>query len=230
MLKLVSYTLCPFAQRARITLIYKQVEHEVVYVNLADPPDWFLKSSPLKRVPIILINGVVLFESFAINEYIDDAYPNKLHPKDPVLRAENRGWIGFGDKCMWSAFNLSTEETENEFNQVRDDLLTKFDALEKVIQGGSYFNSEGISLVDVNYAPLFQRLEYLHRIKPVIFDRRRHPKIWAWKNHLLAMNAFKESCVPHMEPLYHELLWKRRGHISQFLDESVRTDVERSVY
>lgn len=100
----------------------------------------------------------------------------------------------------------------------------------RLFAAGDTSTGGGISLVDVNYAPLFQRLEYMHRIKPAVFDRHRHPKIWAWKERLLEMPAFKGSCVPQMEGLYQRLLWKSRGYISQFLDESVKTDTDRGVY
>jgi len=231
MLKLVSYKLCPYVQRALIALIHKGAEHEVVYIDLAEPPDWYLKISPLKKVPLLVLGDVILFESVAITEYIDEAYPGKLHPDDMVLRAQNRSWIGFGESCMPCALHLSTKETETEFEQVVEDLCLKFDALENAIQGDKYFNADEFSLVDVNYAPLLMRLEFLNRVRPGVLVPNRHKKINRWKDILLNERAVTESCVPEMEILYKRLLRKRRGYISHFLDDSFRTtDTQRSVY
>ena len=173
----------------------------------------------------------VIFESTAINEYIDEAYPNKLHPSNIILRAHNRSWIEFGNVCTWSAFHLSIRETEEDFNNVLDDLLNKFDQLEKAIGYTPFFNGSEFSLVDVSYAPLFQRLEYLDELRPEILDEKRHPRINIWKENLLTLNAVQRSCVPEIKELYHELLWKRQGFISQFLDKAkYERPVAKSIY
>ncbi|RJG13569.1 glutathione S-transferase family protein [Pseudomonas cavernicola] len=217
--RLISFKLCPFVQRAAIALQYKTVEYDIEYIDLANPPEWFLKISPLKKVPLLLVEDHVIFESTVINEYIDEAYPNKLHPSDLILRAHNRSWIEFGNGCTWSAFHLSVKEKEEDFNNVLDDLLNKFDQIEKAIGGAPFFNGSKFSLVDSSYAPLFQRLEYLDELRPGILDKKRHPRINAWKESLLTLNAVQRSAVPEIKELYHELLWKRQGYISQFLDE-----------
>lgn len=36
--------------RAAITLAYKNVEHKLSFIGLADPPDWFVEISPLQKV------------------------------------------------------------------------------------------------------------------------------------------------------------------------------------
>ena len=74
-LKLVSFEACPFVQRVAITLQYKGIDYDIEYVDLGSPPDWFLAISPLKKVPLLIVDGTVIFESAVINEYIDEAYP-----------------------------------------------------------------------------------------------------------------------------------------------------------
>lgn len=214
-----------------IALQYKAVEYDLDYVDLANPPEWFLNLSPLKKVPLLLVENHVIFESTVINEYIDEAYPNKLHPSNLISRAHNRSWIEFGNVCTWSAFHLSVKEKEEDFNNVLDDLLNKFDQLEKTIGGSPFFNGAEFTLVDVSYAPLFQRLQYLEELRPGILDKKRHPRINAWKETLLALNTVQQSCVPEIKELYYELLWKRQGFISQFLDKTkYERPVVKSIY
>jgi len=62
-LKPVSHTLCPYVQRAVITLHEKQIPHEREYVDLAQKPAWFLALSPLGKVPLLLVGDTGLFES-----------------------------------------------------------------------------------------------------------------------------------------------------------------------
>ena len=60
-LKLVSYKACPFVQRVAITLQYKGVDYDIEYIDLSNPPDWFLAISPLKKVPILIVDDTVIF-------------------------------------------------------------------------------------------------------------------------------------------------------------------------
>lgn len=228
--KLISFKLCPFVQRATIVLEYKMVEYDIEYIDLANPPDWFVDLSPLKKVPVLLVGDNVIFESTVINECLDEAYPNQLHPQDIILRAKNRSWIEFGSECMWSAFHLSVKETEAEFNEVRNGLLNKFDQIEKAVKA-PFFNGDVFSLVDASYAPLLQRLEYLDELRPGIFDASRHPKIDIWMNSLLKLDAVRKSCVPEIKELYHEQLRKRQGFISTFLDKTTHgQETRKSIY
>ena len=56
-LELISFKLCPFVQRTVITLEKKNAPYRIRYVDLADPPDWFLQLSPSKKVPLLRIDG-----------------------------------------------------------------------------------------------------------------------------------------------------------------------------
>ncbi len=70
-------------------------------MDLSEPPEWFLNLSPIKKVPLLVVNGGnVIYESAVINELIDELTPTRLHPVDPIQRARNRSWIEFGSNCL----------------------------------------------------------------------------------------------------------------------------------
>jgi glutathione S-transferase len=88
-LTLISHKLCPYVQRAVIALTEKGVPFERIDIDLANKPDWFLKISPLGKVPVLLVETaggeVALFESNVICEYIEDTQAGaKLHPRDAL--------------------------------------------------------------------------------------------------------------------------------------------------
>ncbi len=89
-LKLISHKLCPYVQRAVISLTEKGVPFERVDIDLDNKPDWFLKISPLGKVPVLQVGDKVVFESAVILEYLEEIQPKPLHPKDPLTRAEHR--------------------------------------------------------------------------------------------------------------------------------------------
>ena len=56
-LKLISHKLCPYVQRAVISLTEKGVPFERIDIDLDNKPDWFLKISPLGKVPVLQAEG-----------------------------------------------------------------------------------------------------------------------------------------------------------------------------
>ena len=78
-----------------IALRAKGVAFETTYIDLRDKPDWFLQISPHGKVPVLSVDGVPLFESNAIAEYLDETVAPRLHPEDPLKRARNRAWTDF---------------------------------------------------------------------------------------------------------------------------------------
>ncbi len=89
-LELVSYHLCPYVQRAVITLLEKEISHQRTYIDLSNKPDWFRQISPLGKVPLLKVSDEVLFESTVICEYLDEITPGSLYPIDPLIKAKHR--------------------------------------------------------------------------------------------------------------------------------------------
>ena len=217
--KLVSFKVCPFVQRVAITLQYKGIDYDIEYIDLGSPPEWFLAISPLKKVPLLIVDSTVIFESAVINEYIDEAYQPMLHPEDLLLKAINRSWIEFSNNISLYTFELTIKEKKNDFENILEELLKGFDQVEDYLNAKPFFNGEQFSLVDSSYAPIFQRLEFLAQIYKPIISSKRHPKLVKWKDSLLSLNAVKHSTEEEIQNLYYQLLWTRQGYISQFLSE-----------
>ena len=217
--KLVSFKVCPFVQRVAITLQYKGIDYDIEYIDLGSPPEWFLAISPLKKVPLLIVDSTVIFESAVINEYIDEAYKPMLHPEDLLVKAINRSWIEFSNNISLYTFELTIKEKKNDFENILEELLKGFDLVEGYLNAKPFFNGEQFSLVDSSYAPIFQRLEFLAQIYKPIISSKRHPKLAKWKDSLLSLNAVKRSTVEEIQSLYYQLLWTRQGYISSFLSE-----------
>ncbi|MGB0713712.1 MAG: glutathione S-transferase N-terminal domain-containing protein, partial [Gammaproteobacteria bacterium] len=56
-LELVSFKLCPFVQRAVITLKHHGIDYDITYINLDEPPEWFHEVSPMEKVPVLRVDG-----------------------------------------------------------------------------------------------------------------------------------------------------------------------------
>lgn len=216
-LELISFKLCPYAQRTVIALLYKEAPFTLTHVDLADPPQWFLDISPFGKVPVLRVDGeAVIFESAVINEYIDEVFPGRLHPADPLQRALNRSWIEFGSACLTDTFRMTTAKTANKFEDAHTDLVEKLQQLESILSRGPYFNGERFSLVDVAYAPLFMRLEFLGKLLEV-YAKTALPKTASWSDTLLADPVVQHSQVPNLSDLYYGMIRARGGHLASLL-------------
>lgn len=228
--KLISFKLCPFVQKAVIVLNQKQIDYDIEYIDLADPPGWFLEISPFGKVPVLKMDDDIIFESSVINEFLEEAFPNKLHPDDLIHKAKNRSWIEFSSPCMAASFNLSIAESKQVFEETLDDLNKRFDQLEVILENRPYFNGDCFSLVDASYAPLFHRLHCMNELHSAMFQPDRHPRINRWKDQLLKEDSVVNSTVSNFTELYRELLWTRHGYISSFLDASLYKPVTAKSY
>lgn len=160
-LRLISHKLCPYVQRAVIALTEKGVAFERIDIDLSAKPDWFLKISPLGKVPVLIVptakGEVALFESNVICEYIEETQPGaKLHPEDALARAQHRAWMEFGSAILADLWGLETTQDAAIFAAKREALTAKFARVEVALGEGPYFDGARFSLVDAVFAPVFR--------------------------------------------------------------------------
>src|ERR1700693_2176709 len=152
-LKLISHKLCPYVQRAVIALTEKGVGFERIDIDLAHKPDWFLAISPLGKTPVLLVGEVPIFESAVILEYLEETPPKPLHPADPLVRAEHRGWIEFGSAVLSDIAGFYSTPDEAAFNAKTSQLEQRFARLEARVAAAPWFDGENFSLVDGVFGP-----------------------------------------------------------------------------
>ncbi len=198
---LISFKTCPFVQRAVITLKHKKIDFDITYIDLADPPEWFLEMSPLQKVPVLKVDDEILFESAVINEYLDDITGGDLQPKDPLARAKNRAWIEFASNMIGNLYMMKMSKDEESYTRYRDNLVEQFYRVENRLGDGPWFNGEEFSLADTAFAPLFRQNSVADG-KLSVLDPATMPKVTAWGERLLALPEVRESVVDEFEDLY----------------------------
>ncbi|WP_316230806.1 glutathione S-transferase family protein [Bradyrhizobium sp. SZCCHNR1051] len=187
-LKLISHKLCPYVQRAVIALTEKGVAFERIDIDLANKPDWFLKISPLGKVPVLVVplgqGEVALFESNVICEYIEETQPAvRLHPEDALVRAQHRAWMEFGSAILGDLWGLETTQDAALFAAKREALTAKFARVEDALGEGPYFAGARFSLVDAVFAPIFRYFDVFDAYGDLgIFAST--PKVRAWRDQL----------------------------------------------
>ncbi|MDH5325699.1 MAG: glutathione S-transferase family protein [Gammaproteobacteria bacterium] len=197
-LKLISFALCPFVQRALIVLAEKGLPHQIEYIDLDSPPPWFYDVSPLEKVPVLLVDKEPLFESIPIIEFIDDISPGSLYPSDPMQKAKQKAWMEFGNDILSSVYSYYTTTDAMLHKQQRNTIVDRLDTLEEFLSDGPFFSGAEFSMVDAVYAPLFRYLSVLSSLSGEdFFDDL--PAIKKWSEELLKRNSVLNS-VPASYP------------------------------
>ena len=217
---LVSFKTCPWVQRSAIVLREKNTEFEMRHIESDNRPDWFLAISPHKKVPVLRIDDrVSLFESNAINEYLDETISPRLHPEDPVERALNRAWTDYVPTFASTVTATAYADTEEDYNKAAAGIPVPFERLEKALEkgGGPFFNGAKYSLVDAAYAPFLQRYFFLDRVKK-LGQIEKYPRLKAWSEALMKRPSTHSFPEAEFEAMYRDGLKRRNKWVSRFVE------------
>lgn len=197
---LISHHLCPYVQRAAIALQEKGILFERRNIDLANKPEWFLKLSPLGKVPLLLVDDdTVIFESSVIAEYINEISGGDLLATDPVRRARQRSWIEFASSALVNIGQFYNAPNETTFIAARESLANKWRTLEANIANNDWFSGDQFSLVDAAFAPVFRYFDVIEPLTGINFFEGL-PKLRQWRENLAARRSVQNavgSDYPH---------------------------------
>ncbi len=214
-LTLVSHHLCPYVQRAAISLAEKAVPFDRVYVDLADKPAWFLDLSPLGKTPVLKVDDRAIFESAVILEYLEETRPHPLHPADALRRAEHRAWIEFGSAVLSDIAGLYSAKDQAAFAAKAEALAAKFARLENHRGEGPWFDGT-FSLVDAVFGPVFRYFDVFDRIGEFGILAGK-PKVAAWRTALAARPSIRRAVGADYESRLWKFLQARQSHLSNLM-------------
>jgi glutathione S-transferase len=162
-------------------LVTKGVPFEIEYIELNNKPQWFLDISPNGQVPVLVSdNGVALFESDAIVEYLDDKYP----PTEKVSaeqKALDRAWSYKASKNYMSQCATMASKDEETFNLRLENLRKCFAKAETQLGEWPFFKGSDIANVDIAWLPLLHRADVIKQ--QTGFDMLEgFPKVQKWQD------------------------------------------------
>jgi glutathione S-transferase len=218
-LTLVSHHLCPYVQRAVIALAEKGVPYERVDIDLADKPEWFKALSPLGKTPVLKIGQEAIFESAVILEYIEETTEPRLHPADPVRRAEHRAWIEYGSTVLSDIWGFYTAPDAGTFEEKRELLGRRFAWLEQRLLASPWFDGEHFSLVDAVFGPVFRYFDAFDRIGAFVILAGK-PKIARWRDSLAKRSSVRDAVIGDYQSRLLDFFLTRNSHLSRLMGET----------
>ncbi len=202
MIKVISSTICPFVQRVTALLEHKEVPYDIEYISLLDKPDWFLHMSPNAQVPILITeSGAALFESDAIVEYLEEAYPALRPSADAEVRAMDRAWSYLATKNYLVQCSAQRSEDEKTLIERTEKLGKAFATIESVLGKGPYFRGADISMVDIAWLPLLHRAALIERHTGYDF-LAGYPLVKKWQSHLMDTGLAEKSVADDFESAF----------------------------
>ena len=198
MIKLYDFPQSPHCQKVRLALTEKDLSYEKVFVDLTKneqkTPE-FLRLNPYGKVPVLIDDDEIVYDSTIINEYLEDEYPHPpLMPTQSGERARVRMFEDFADNSFTAQGNLLVAELRKPAEQVdrervqryRADLLRVLEFLERQLEGKEYI-VRTFSLADLAFVP---RLLTLPNLGVEIPARLR--SVLAWSERLKQRPSVKQ--------------------------------------
>lgn len=155
MLKLCGFGVSNYYNKVKLAMLEKGVpfEEELVWSSQKDA---MLARSPMGKVPFIETPGGNLSESHAINEYLDDSYPqNPMFPTDAYTRGKVREMCVLLDLYLeWPARRLYPEAffggkvSDETKQQVRKDLEKGVRALKQLARWQPHICGDAMTYAD----------------------------------------------------------------------------------
>jgi glutathione S-transferase len=196
-MKLFDHPDCPYGMKVRIVLAESGHDFELVTVDLQAgqqrSPE-FLRLNPFGKVPVLVDEDLVVYDSTIINEYINDEYipsDEALLPEDSGLKAKARMLEDYADHAlilpaMAIERELARPASERDPQRITaaQELLRKGLAmLERELDGKEYLVGS-FSLADIACAPILLRLDRLG-VRPEL----SLPNVKGWTNRLVTRQS-----------------------------------------
>ena len=192
----------PHSHRTRIVLYEKDVECQVVEVDIRKKPREIGEINPYNTVPTMIDRDLVLYESHIINEYLDERLPHPpLMPVDPVSRAKARLMLMRFDRDWYSLLpdllSADKKRAQNSRYVLRDGLTV----ISPVFKEQPFILGPEFSLVDCSLAPILWRLplygiELPRQAKPIMDYADR---VFARKSFKLSLTDAERDMRPRVK-------------------------------
>jgi len=221
-LTLISHSLCPYVQRAAISLVEKNVAFDRIYIDLSNKPNWFTSISPLGKVPLLKINTgaqeTVIFESAVILEYLEETECTPLHPASPLERARHRSWIEFASAILNTIGGFYNAKTKALLDEKTHAIISQFSYLETEIKyhQGPWFSGQQFSMVDAVFGPVFRYFDVFDGIDDFGFFENQ-PQLQSWRTALSKRPSVTRAVTANYPDLLTEFLINRQSALSKMI-------------
>ena len=189
---LYSFRRCPYAIRARVTLLYSGIPVELREVVLRDKPPEFIAASPKATVPVLVpAHGPVLEESldimhWALAQNDPDGWLDADRLATQALIEDNDGEF----KKSLDAYKYSNWHPEKTTEDHRTACEPFLHELESRLQEQAYLLGSKMSLADIAVAPFVRQFAH---VDFDWFEATSYTKLKYWLQQFKELDFFQAA-------------------------------------
>ena len=207
--RLYSFRRCPYAMRARLGILFAELQVELREITLKNKPPQMLAISPKGTVPVLqLLDGTVIEESREIMIWaLAQRDSQGLLNAETLLEAnalidkndnEFKYWL---DRYKYADRHIDMSQTEyrqkgEAFLQLLEELLTK----------NPYLLGKSVTLADIGIVPFVRQFAHVDRD---IFYSLPYPNLQRWLQDWLSHPLFLQA-MPKFQP------WQEKDDVVVF--------------
>ena len=179
-----------YTRSARLAMEEKGVDYDHVEVDFMEGmPAEQIARQPFSKVPAFEHDGFPLYETGAIERYIDEGFGGPgLQPENLQQRARMAQLISIVDNYTYGpviglceqrifAPMMGGETDEAACQALLPDVQNALGALENLLEGNSYLAGDNLSLADLHLAPVFWYFVQTPDAEAALSDK---PGLRAW--------------------------------------------------
>jgi glutathione S-transferase len=199
-----------YARSARLSLEEKGVPYEHVEVDfLQGMPAEQVARHPFSKVPAFEHEGFYLYETCAIERYVDEAFEGPaLQPADPKARARMSQIISILDSYVYGAMitnvliqrlvvpAMGGESDEAVIEAALPAARNSAEVLEGFIGERNYLVGDALSLADLHLVPILTYFKLTPESGPILEDK---PGLHRWAEVMAARDSVKRYCPPEIK-------------------------------
>jgi len=198
-MKLVTSLTSPYGRKVRVVLLEKKIPFQLQVENPWLPDSPVRALNPLGKVPVLVLeDGVSVFDSRVIVEYLDNVSPvAHLIPGEPKSRMVVRGVEALADGVTDAAVAVYLEKKRSPGQQSADWLMLQektlfrgLEALSEALGEKTWYLGNSMTLADVACGCT---LGYLVLRFPEIDWRSAHPNLARLADKLATRASFQQT-------------------------------------
>jgi glutathione S-transferase len=193
--RLYSFRRCPYAMRARLSLLFAGLQVELREIILKNKPDQMLAISPKGTVPVLqLFDGTVIEESREIMVWaLRQQDPQGLldvtvlHQANALIERNDNDFKHWLDRYKYADRYL--EMTQSEYRQRGEAFLQ---VLEELLTKNPYLLGDSTTIADIGIVPFVRQFAHVDRD---VFYSLPYPNLHLWLQHWLEHSLFLQAMI-----------------------------------
>ena len=182
--------------RARMVLIYANIDFELIEISLKSKPPEMLHLSPKGTVPILIVDEQIIDESMDIIEWALTQKPNlKINTQKPEEKHTALEIIKLNDtnfKKALDKYKYSIQYPEKNIDQLFKETTIFLDYLEAKLSRTDFLVSDHLSFADIAVFPFVRQLVNVNKQR---FFRLGLKGVERWLNTLINSDLFKRAML-----------------------------------